>query len=111
MAFTIPVDGEWARYSVGVPLDGEDFTLSFEWNTRAARWFLSVLDAASNELATSVPLVVDVPLLQKYASLDLPAGWLMALDTSELGEEMAEMEDLGTRVQLVYLDAAEVDAL
>lgn len=111
MAFILPIDGEFSRFAVDVPLDGEDFTLSFSWNTRDSRWYLAVSDAAGVELATGVPLVIDTPLLQKFADARMPSGWLMVYDTTDQGGEIVEQEDLGSKVQVVYLDEAEVDAL
>ena len=111
MPFVIPATGIDPRFALSVPLDGVDFSLAFAWNTRDERWYMDVYDADENPLAVGVPLVVDVPLLQKYATDGMPAGWLIAYDATGRGNEIADQEDLGVRVQLMYLSQAEVEAL
>jgi hypothetical protein len=92
-------------------MDGVEYLLDFAWNTRDSRWYVSIKDADGVSLVESCAVVVDYPLFRKYASARLPPGYLMAIDTSGAGEDMTEMEDLGVRVQLVYLSEDEVSAL
>lgn len=111
MPQTIAIDGSLVWYSAQATLDGVDYLLELAWNTRDSRWYLSLFSAAGVALAQSIPLVVDFPLLRRFRGEEFPPGYLMAIDTTGAGREIEVQDDLGARVQLVYLTEAEVDAL
>ena len=108
MAGIITADFTQSWLSFTATLDGADYRFEFAWNTRAARWFLSIAAADGTPLVSGVAVVVDYPLLSRYVADGVPPGVLMAVDMSGSGEEIIEQEDLGTRVQLMYLSADEV---
>jgi hypothetical protein len=108
MAAVFAIDGTLPRFSFEISLEGTQYSLLFDWNTRAARWFITLSAADGTVLLTSVAGVVDFPLFSRFADPRLPPGRLMLLDTSGAGQEMTAQEELGTRVQLVYLTASEV---
>ncbi len=103
----IPIDGELGYQSLQVTLDGVEYTIELDWNMRDSRWYLSLLAADGTDLVRGVAVTVDAPLLRRFVG-GFPPGDLMALDTTEAGAEITAMEELGVRVQLVYLTEAEV---
>lgn len=106
MALRIPLQPGLPHYTIQAELDGTTFTFEFRWNARAAAWFMHLQDAEGVHLVSGVRVVVNWPLVSRYKGEELPAGTLMAIDTS--GElEDPGLTDLGARVQLVYLTAAE----
>lgn len=111
MPQTIAIDGTLDWYTAEVTLEGVSYLFELAWNTRDSRWYLSLYDAAGVALASSIPIVVDFPLLRRFRGAAFPPGYLLALDTTDQGHEIAEQEDLGGRVQLVYLTEAEVEDL
>lgn len=103
----IPCRTDSPRYSIRVELDGVRFELHFEWNDRAAAWFLDIYDADAVRLVSGVRIVVAWPMLEIYADSRLPAGLLFAVDTSKTDRDPLR-EDLGARVQLQYTPLADI---
>lgn len=118
MAQTIPTRSDLTSYTERVLLDGVSYDLWFFWNDRDASWNLTIYDSATPDnadgsrdaLVAGIPVHVGWPLLHAFVAPGLPAGDIVALDTTnkDLDPGVAE---LGTRVVLVYLTAAEVAAL
>ena len=91
-----------------VTLDGVEFVLRVRWNSRMQRWVLDLYDVAEAPLATNLVLNVGSGLLAAFGRrADFPAGELLAFDTSGAGAE-AGIDDLGGRVRLYYVEAAEL---
>lgn len=95
-------------YSQRVRLDGVYFTLRLRWNERAAVWILDLLDAVGEPIVLGVAVRTQVPLNEPGAARH-PAGMLWAQDTSGSGAD-AGFAELGGRVALCYLEAAELAA-
>lgn len=94
-----------------VTLDGVTIGLRLWWNARAGRWIVDIEDASGAEVASGIGLALGVSLWARFgARSTLPPGALLAVDTSGAGLE-AGRDDLGTRVLLLYYDAAELAAL
>lgn len=89
-----------------VKLDGANYVLTLRWNARALAWFLDVANEDGDLLAAGRKVVVDWPILgRNETDPALPQGYLWAVDTS--GQQLdPTLDDLGTRVQLVYEEAA-----
>lgn len=100
----IPVRSDLDRYSMTVTIEGTEYRLALSFNTRDDRWYLSVGLTDGTPLASGIPVIVDTPLLARWAANpDLPAdGFLMAVDTTGESEEAAK-EDLGDRVKLLWV--------
>lgn len=89
-------------------LEGSLFTVDLRWNSRAQAWSLDMYDGNGVLLAGGVRIVADAPLLERFGlRKDFPAGEILALDTSNAGEDPG-FADFGTRVLFVYMTAAEV---
>lgn len=104
---TIPVDPTLPDQEFGVVLDKVPIVLGLRWNARAGLWVLSISDAAG-VIASGLPVVVGPGLLQRLTSPRLPPGELVAVDTA--GAADPGERDLGARVELVYVEAAEIAA-
>lgn len=98
-------DGTQA-YSIRTQLDGTSFGLDFSWNARGEYWVLIIKDASSNPLVRRV-IRVGQPLLARFKDKRLPPGDLVAVDTTGKDQDPG-LKDLGGRVQLVYLTAADI---
>lgn len=107
MARSIPIDPDSNHQSVRVQLDGTTFELEIRWNTQAAGYFMSILAADGTLLLANRRLVVGWRLTQRFRDPRLPLGDFLANDTS--GKQIeAAFGELGTRVLLLYLEAADL---
>jgi hypothetical protein len=106
-AQTIPTKTDGTqRYTVRVVLDGSTFLLEFAWNARDASWYVQISDANATLLQVR-RIAVGTALLRRFQMLSLPRGELLAIDTS--GKDVDPgLADLGDRVQLLYIPAADV---
>lgn len=109
MALELPTRTDLARYSFDVELDGVTFTFVFEWNDRDEGWYFSIrsTDVAATPLLSGRRVVVGYPLISIYRDTRLPAGTLVAIDTSSKNEDPG-IADLGERVKLLYITRAEL---
>lgn len=110
MAIQLPIPTPVRPFvSVKVALDGVTFEVRVRWNERAERWFFSLYDAEERVLAPSRAVVLGFPLLARFVRnrQRLPAGQIVAVDTADTGVEPG-LDELGTRVQLIYVTAAEL---
>ncbi len=106
MAKRIPLPSGLPHFSLQVELDGTTFTLEFRWNSRDGAWYMNLEDAEGTHILSGIKVVADWPLGARFQVAGLPAGQLSAVDTSGAGLDPG-FTDLGTRVQILYLTAAE----
>jgi hypothetical protein len=95
------------HFTVRVELDKVEFLFEFRWNARAETWAMAISDASGTVLLAGRRVVVGFPLLARFRDLRLPAGELVAVDTTGADDE-ARSDDLGSRVVVVYTPAAEL---
>ena len=93
-----------------VELDEETFTLRFRWNTRAATWFVDISDSDEEPIVMGRPLNLDTTLLRQFRHLAVPGGDLMSYDSTK-AKVRAGVTDLGERVLVLYLEAAQLAAV
>lgn len=87
-------------------LDGREYVLACRWSMREERWYLDLFDAKGTLLAGSVKLVLHEPLLAPFGRRDaMPAGELLLLDQRPTPAPPG-LDELGSVVQLLYLEAA-----
>lgn len=103
----IPTSQEESNYKQITGLDGRDYELELRWNQRAGRWYLKISTAADGVIQGPTKIVADWPLVYPGKSLPLPPGALLAVDTTGEGRDPG-LTELGGRVVLVYMDAAEL---
>jgi len=96
-------DGTTA-YDQRTELDGEEWLLTFRWNSRIDRWFLSITALDGTPVLTGVQVGLDVPLNRR--AVGGPPGPIFA--TSFSGDDPPGLLDLGDRVRLFYLEAADL---
>jgi hypothetical protein len=109
MAVILPTKTDGTeRYAFSTQLDGQTFAFEFYWNERGGFWAFILSDAAGEQLMRR-KVVVGLPLTARFVDPRLPPGDFIALDTSGQDVE-AGLQDLGDRVQLVYLEAADLAA-
>lgn len=103
----IPTSQTVPHYTQRTVLDGTQYQLEFLFNERDNAWYLSILSEEGDDIAMGLKLVADWPLLRRTQREDAPPGELIALDTTGDGIDPG-FDELGGRVVLFYLDAAEV---
>lgn len=93
-------DGTTA-YDQRVELDGEEWLVSFRWNSRVDRWFFSIDGLDGVPRLTGAAVSLDIPLNRRAVSG--PPGQFFAI--SESGDDPPGLLDLGGRVKLFYVEA------
>lgn len=108
----IPLRGSSSAPTVRqrVTLDGAPYLLELQWNARAPGWFLNLFDAEGSPIALGIALVVNARLGRRIADPRAPGGWFFLLDRSGAGRDPA-IDELGSRVELTYRDAADIAEL
>lgn len=79
--FRVPVRN-LPRYRQRVVLSKVTYTLLLDYNTRADRWYLSIMDTIGTPILMGVPLLVMRDVLGPYKTLSLPPGSIFAVDDS-----------------------------
>jgi uncharacterized protein DUF6983 len=119
MALTIPLRTDLFSYTQSLVLDGASVDLWLSYNTRDTRWYWSLYltstpfdaDGGRVPIIGGLPVTVSWPFWRQFRYLaSLPGGDLLALDESGQGLDPGQF-DLGNRVQLYYMTAAELAAL
>lgn len=101
----IPAFQDVPSWQQRTALDGRDYLLTFTWNERASRWFLDIADQDGVAIATSLCLVVGVPLIQLSLDERRPPGELVLIDTSGADAD-PDLDTLATTAALLYYPAA-----
>lgn len=107
MAIVIPLPQAVPHFDLTVTLDGVAFTIEFRWNQRALAWFVLLYTAERELIFGSRKLVTDWSLWRQSRDARRPAGNLIAVDTTNANAD-AGLNDLGTRVQVLYFAAGEL---
>ena len=106
----IAIEQESPYFRLTTELDGISYSLSFRWNGRAGQWVLDLGDGDGNVIKAGIRCVLGVPLLYQYQGQPgVPAGFLVFVDTTNANRDM-EYADLGRRVVLTYVPAADMAA-
>lgn len=91
-------------YDQRIELDGEEWLFSFDWNSRIDRWFFSIDDLSGVPVLTGAAVSLDIPLNRR--AVGGPPGILVASSVS--GDDPPGLLELGARVRLYYLEAADL---
>jgi len=84
-------------------LDGVDFIIRVLWNERSGRHFMTVRDAANNDLITARKLVADIPWAQHDNVDGVPAGQLWTRRPDGTGVDPG-LRELNENVFLMYVE-------
>lgn len=103
----IAINQESPYFRFATELEGRTFTLTFRWNSRVQQWRMDLGDGEGNLLIVGIGCVLGVPLLENAQGEQYPPGVFFFIDTTGQNREMA-YEDLGRRVELVYVTGAEL---
>lgn len=106
MSQVVPLRQGVASFVQRSSLDGVTFELALSWNDRDQGWYLSIADSNGDPIRSGIRLAFDWPLLIQVVDERRPAGELYAEDLDGTGID-AGLEDLGGRVRLYYVTAAE----
>ena len=101
---------EHPAYSESVVLEEKPYRLSFSWNTRGEYWSLTISDSQGAVLLDGLKIVLNFELVNEYADDRLPAGALLAVDTTGTLARIGR-NDLGSRVKLFYVTPEELEEL
>jgi hypothetical protein len=105
----IPLRPDLTHYDQKIVLDGIECTLEFRWNTRESAWYMHIKTAVGDDIIDSIKVVVSWPLGARSTDTRRPPGFFIATDTS--GAQLDPgIADLGDRVSLYYVTAAEAEA-
>lgn len=107
MAFIIPTITEISAYQFQITLDGKIYIFVFRWNSVSEYWTFDILDFASTPIVVGIKLVINFPLIKRYASDLLPPGELIAVDPSGSLDRIGRY-DLGDNLaKLIYVTEQE----
>jgi len=101
--FQIPVNKNLPRYVQRIALSKVTYTLLMDYNTRADRWFLSIMDSIGTPIVMGLPLLVMRDVLGPYKTRPIPPGSLFAVDYSGRDLEPG-LSDFLLNHGVVYLD-------
>ena len=101
----MPLDQEVPWYEFSVTLEQVTYTFEISYNSRAARWRMSILDSAANPVLMGVPLMVNRDLTGPYHYLSIPPGGFCVLDASGTSTE-ATLSSFLLDHTLYYLESA-----
>lgn len=110
MPARIPVQPSIPFQTFGAALGGVQFNFAFNWNGVDGAWFMDVLDEQKNPIRIGVKVVLGCLLGQRCTDPAWPLGIFQAIDTSApIGQGVdAGLDDIGTRVIVLFFTAAEV---
>jgi hypothetical protein len=97
-------------YVENVPLEGASYGLGFYWNVRASAWFFDIDDPFGNPVVHGLRITAGRNLLVQSVNSLQPPGVFFVWDTSG-GDVDPGINDLGVRVLLIYIPAADVAAI
>lgn len=103
---TIPTQRDTPHYTQETVLDGRNYLLTFHFNEHDGCWYVDVDDVDGVAIVTGKRIVADWSLLHRVADSRRPPGEMLVIDTTGAGAP--GFRELGDRVILTYLDAAEL---
>ena len=106
----LPVIPNVAYYTFSTVIETEVYTFVFRWNVRDASWYFDCTMEDGTVLQQGVRVVLGAYLGRACTQGFFNQGVLVARDTSGQGLE-AKFEDFGTRVELLYLSALDIQAM
>ena len=106
----IEVESNRPRFAERVSLDGVTYRLTFRWNDRASAWILDIASEDGTMIISGRRLAVNNLLTRQFRHLPAcPPGHVMPFDTTLRATDPG-LTDLGTRVIMLYAEAADVEA-
>jgi hypothetical protein len=96
-------------FKQAVILDGVNYVLRIQWNTRCSFWTMSIFDGNETIVRAGIKLVPMYPLRAQYNDPRLPPGEFVLVDTSQSANQEIGRHDFGTgrNVELWYVGVTE----
>ena len=109
--YTIPLDdaAELGAFNFSVDLDGTDFQLNFQYNSREGFWYFDLLDTEGTMLRSGIKVVSNYLLLRLFKARTRPAGELISYDT-RLQPTDPDLEGLNATSIFGYIDEETIEA-
>lgn len=109
--YTIPLDNpaELGAFGFSVDLDGVDFRLDFQFNSREGFWYFDLLDTEGTILRSGIKVVSNYWLLRLFSARTRPLGELISIDT-RLEPTDPGLEDLNVTSFFGYIDQESIEA-
>lgn len=109
----IPTRQDVPHYTFEIDLDQSTFGFEFHWNDRDAAWYFDLYEGGifdeAHLLLAGRKVLLGCFFLNRFRDPRLPAGVLEVIDTSGQNRD-AGLTELGTRVRLLYTEAADIPA-
>lgn len=110
MAQYIPLIPSVPNYRMNVVLDGTTYVMDVRWNGRDEAWYFDLSKADETIMLAGIKIVLGALLGIRSVDTDWPRGIFSAIDQSGAGID-ATLDDIGVRVLMTYVPAAEALAL
>ena len=109
--FIIPVDAD-PIFKQRVTLDGEDYIFRIRYSQREDRYWMDLSDANEDPISMGIKLVINCDFLRTIVDERKPPGRLYCFDypgsDSPIKASAVNSCSFGSRIQLTYLDLAEI---
>ena len=103
----IPIRNDLNAFKEFITIEGVVYVFQFYFNPRAKLWFVDVLDEEENSRLLGIPIQTNVPLTLNFKHLDIPKGFLFAIDIQGKGKD-ANYDDFGKRILFLYEETKNV---
>lgn len=100
----IPTRTDLTAYSQETVLNGETFTLSFQFNDREQTWYIDVITQGGDIVREGIKVVSNWVLMRLAVDASAPSGYISTVD-SRVTPAPAGESDLGDSVLLTFEEA------
>jgi hypothetical protein len=109
MSVIIPFQ-DFPSFRQEVTLDGNSYSLLFNWNTRFLFWSMSFYTPQRAPIVTGIKLVLDGEFLTQFPDYGLPPGQMTVGDPSGSKARIEKDDFINERCFLTYFTEDEVEA-
>ncbi len=103
-----PTDG-YPHQTAQAQLGDAFFTVVWRWNARDGVWYFGLSDVDVSPIVSGVRVVLNADLLRGVSDSRRPPGAIAVVDPASRTAEPG-LNDLGTRVKVVYIPPEELSA-
>lgn len=96
------------HFTTDVQLENQTYRLEFRWNVRDSSWYMGILASDDSHLAAPKRIASGRPLFWRSQDPALPPGLFFPVDSTG-GDVDPALQDLGSRVVLLYVDSTGPD--
>jgi len=107
MTLLIPTSSAAPAYKFQIVLEDQAYNFVFKWNDTFDFWIFDIADVGGNEIVCGVKVILDYPLINRFANPLLPPGEIVAIDSTETLLRVGR-DDMGSKVNLYYFPASEL---